>query len=78
MKVVIGFKILMAVLQQRFALYINPVSPSKETFLVPNSTLEAPSFRSSVARIASKPNKVLAIILKFFSIDILFVTTKIQ
>ncbi len=63
-----GFKILMAVRKPKLALYINPLSPVKLTFLTPIFTSWAPSCVSSFASNSSKPNKVLATILKLFSI----------
>ncbi len=64
-----GLSILIAVRQQRLALYINPVSPSKETFRVPISIAEAPNCRSSCASSSSIPKRVFATILKFFVIS---------
>src|SRR5699024_11171140 len=73
-----GVKIFIDVRQLRLALYINPVSPSKETLLFPTSTADAPNCLNSFVSNSSKPNNVLASILKFFAIVKNPIATKIQ
>ena len=60
----IGFKIRIAVLKAIFALYIKPSSPLKETLLIDSCTSFAPKFINSSAKTPSKPNMVVATILK--------------
>ena len=68
LNVFIGFKIFIAVRKPKLTLYINPLSPTKDTLRTPALTSCAPSCFNSFTNKSSKPNKVLATMLKFSSI----------